>query len=940
MPSSNAGGAGSGEGSRGFGSGSGASRPNLTRLGPYEILGPLGAGGMGEVFRARDTRLGREVAIKILRGDVADNADRRARFEREARTVAALSHPNIVALYEVGNDDSVEYTVSELVSGETLRSVMMRDGALPVRRVVELATQIADGMAAAHAAGIVHRDLKPENVMLTRDGRVKILDFGLARVASTAQFGGSGTGSGSAMEDTLLTTAVSDNLTGAGVVLGTAAYMSPEQAKGLEADYRSDQFSFGLIVYEMLNGKQAFARDSAVETMAAIVRDEPTPLDAKVPTALRWIVERCLEKDPAQRYDSTKDLYQQLRMLRDHFSEVASGSGVSSGVGLLPSVAAARRGMPWAAAIAGILLALTLGGGIAWWMKPARRHLDRYKFTPFAVESYGQAVWSPEGKSVAYMGKIGMTYEMFVRDLDSPTAQQVTHLAGMNLPLGWSSDGAHLIFIHRGLDDPTNTKFSVISRLGGAATTLITARDQWASQVALSPDGKTLARFAGMKAGGDFHLTISNPVGSPWRDYGNLPEPVTAVFNGPSLSFSQDGKRMLLAYDGQNGDDYIWSLPYPANSGKPQREFRNVPHANGTPMLNWLPDGKRVVVSTTTEAGRPYHLWLLKLGSDAMDQLTVGTSYEWSPAVSPNGKDMVYLETQMDFDIVSVSLTTGEVTPLISTAMMELMPQYAARSGRLTYVTDRQGPMEIWLREPDGSTRPLVTQKDVPGGVKWFMSPALSPDGSRVIFSVTPPTGVPRLWMSSVSGGAPVRVTNATDDGGEYPGDWSPDGSQFVFRTYRNGQPGLAVVSTDGVAQLKQLGTMGGEAMPALPSWSPVGDRIAYRDTGGYFFMDPDGGHKRLFLKLAGNEYVPNLAFSKDGKTLYGTLTALGKVELISVDADTGAKKTIRELPPTEAAISNLTPTLRFSLAPDGQSITYATGQFHSTLWLFQGWGE
>jgi Tol biopolymer transport system component len=311
-----------------------------------------------------------------------------------------------------------------------------------------------------------------------------------------------------------------------------------------------------------------------------------------------------------------------------------------------------------------------------------------------------------------------------------------------------------------------------------------------------------------------------------------------------------------------------------------------------------------------------------------------------SPAVAPNGTDMVYLETQMDFDIVSISLATGEVTPLISTALRELMPQYAANGGRLTYVTDRQGPMEIWLREPDGATRPLVTPKDIPGGVKWFMAPALSPDGSRIIFSVTPPTGVPRLWMASVSGGAPVRVTNATDDGGEYPGDWSPDGSKFVFRTYRNGQPGLAVVSTDGVAQLKQLGTMGGDAMTALPSWSPIGDRIAYRDTGGFFFMDPDGNHKHMFLKLAANEFVPNLAFSKDGKTLYGTDTSLGKINLISVDADTGAMKKIRELPPTEAALSDLTPTLRFSLAPDGQTMTYATGQFHSTLWLFQGWGE
>jgi len=248
------------------------------RLGPYEILAPLGAGGMGEVYRARDTRLNREVAVKILLEEVADDPDRRARFEREARTVAALNHPNIVALFEVGNVNGVAYTVSELVDGEPLRALIAR-GPVPARRVVDLATQIADGMAAAHAVGIVHRDLKPENVMVTRDGRVKILDFGLARQSNPASTK-SDTGSGES---------ATQYITSPGVVLGTAAYMSPEQARGREADYRSDQFSFGLVVYEMLSGRQPFVRDSAVETMAAIVRDEPEPLEGRIPAPLRWI---------------------------------------------------------------------------------------------------------------------------------------------------------------------------------------------------------------------------------------------------------------------------------------------------------------------------------------------------------------------------------------------------------------------------------------------------------------------------------------------------------------------------------------------------------------------------------------------------------------------------------------------------------------------------
>ena len=294
---------------------------------------------MGEVYRARDTRLDRDVALKILHSEVAGDPDRRVRFEREAKTVAGLSHPNIVALYEVGNADGIEYTVSELVEGEPLR-VQMKQRAMPVRQVVELATQLADGMAAAHAAGIVHRDLKPENVMVTRDGRVKILDFGLARAQPSAVASGKVSN-----DETIALSATLDYRTVPGMVLGTAAYMSPEQARGQEADYRSDQFSFGLIVYEMLAGKRAFARDSAVETMAAIVRDEPEPLQGKIPAPLKWLVDRCLEKDPTQRYDSSRDLYQQLRTLRDHFSEAFTSSGAQA---VSPEVAAsAQAGAKW-----------------------------------------------------------------------------------------------------------------------------------------------------------------------------------------------------------------------------------------------------------------------------------------------------------------------------------------------------------------------------------------------------------------------------------------------------------------------------------------------------------------------------------------------------------------------------------------------------------------
>src|SRR5947209_3448872 len=272
-----------------------------TRLGPYEIVGPLGAGGMGEVYRARDTRLGREVALKILPEIVANDAARRARFALEARAASALNHPNIVTVHDIGEEGGVSYIVTELVEGESLRTLIER-GPVPARKLIDIAAQIADGLAAAHAAGITHRDLKPENIMLTRDGRVKILDFGLAKVAAPAQ------------DESTVTQGLG---TDPGTVMGTVAYMSPEQARGAAVDSRSDQFSLGLILHEMATGDQAFRRPSIPETMTAIIRDDAPGLHASVPAPLRWMVERLLEKDPEERYASTKDLARDLRGIRE-----------------------------------------------------------------------------------------------------------------------------------------------------------------------------------------------------------------------------------------------------------------------------------------------------------------------------------------------------------------------------------------------------------------------------------------------------------------------------------------------------------------------------------------------------------------------------------------------------------------------------------------------
>ncbi|MGH9364472.1 MAG: serine/threonine-protein kinase, partial [Thermoanaerobaculia bacterium] len=364
--------------------------PAGTRLGSFEVLAPLGAGGMGEVYRAKDLRLGREVALKVLPQELSENADRLARFEQEARSASALNHPNIVTIHEIGRAGDTSYIAMELVDGKTLRE-LGAPGAMPVRKVLAAAAQAAEGLSKAHGAGIVHRDLKPENLMVSKDGFVKILDFGLAKLTEPES------GGISAMPT------VGKPETRPGTVMGTVGYMSPEQAGGQPLDFRSDQFSLGSILYELLSGEKAFARKTAAETMSAIIREEPEPLSKlqpSTPLPLRWIVDRCLAKDPEERYASTRDLARDLAGVRDHVSEIGSGG----------EVLVAARGRPrlLRAALPAVVVAAALAAGYLAARGLAKRSaapsFHRLTFRPGMV---GNARFAPDAQTVVY----GATWE-------------------------------------------------------------------------------------------------------------------------------------------------------------------------------------------------------------------------------------------------------------------------------------------------------------------------------------------------------------------------------------------------------------------------------------------------------------------------------------------------------------------------------------------------
>ncbi len=380
-----------------------------SKLGPYEIVSPLGAGGMGEVYRAKDPRLSREVAIKVLPVSFSQDADRLRRFEQEAKAAGVLNHPNITAVYDIGSHEEAPYVVQELLEGETLRSVLA-GGKLSARKATDYALQIAHGLAAAHEKGIVHRDLKPENLFVTRDGRVKILDFGLAKL--THQEEGS--------QATSLPTATAG--TEPGVVMGTLGYMSPEQVRGRPADARSDLFSFGAILYEMLAGRRAFQGDSAADTMSAILKEDPPDLSVTnqaISPGLERIVRHCLEKNPEQRFHSAHDVAFALEALTGISSPSAAGA-----VGALGKPAR-RVATSRLALLATVALAVgALLGHLVW--RQEKPSAPTYRRLTFRRGNIGTARFAPDGQSVVYGASWeGQPIEIYTTRLEGPESTPI-----------------------------------------------------------------------------------------------------------------------------------------------------------------------------------------------------------------------------------------------------------------------------------------------------------------------------------------------------------------------------------------------------------------------------------------------------------------------------------------------------------------------------------
>jgi Tol biopolymer transport system component len=848
-----------------------------TKLGPYEILAPIGAGGMGEVYRARDERLKREVAVKVLPASFSSDSERLRRFEQEAQTAGGLNHPNITAVHDLGAHLGSPYIVTELLEGETLRA-RLSGGALPVRKATDYAVQIAHGLAAAHEKGIVHRDLKPENLFVTNDGRVKILDFGLAKLTQPE---------GLSSPQTNLPTAAEG--TEPGVVLGTLGYMSPEQVKGRPADARSDIFAFGAILYEMLSGSRAFHRDSAAETMSAILREEPPDLSAtnkNVAPGLDRVVRHCLEKNPEERFHSAHDLAFDLQAL----------SGSSPAAAAPAAGQAMSRPRRWlllggALALAGMATTFFLGRRTVKFDTPSFRQLTFRRGTIYAAR------FAPDGQTVVYSSAWdGGPMEIFVGRPESPESRPFGLVGAEVLAISRTGDMAVSLNRRSSSGFRRQGTLAQISVAGGAAPREILERVEWADW---APDGKALA----VSLRGAGKSRIEYPVGktvyetSGWVSH---------------LRVSPDGE--LVAFDDHPtpGDDG-GSIAVVDRSGRKRTVSQSFASAQG---LAWSADGR--IWFTATEVGGHRALYVTTLSGQAALRAGVPGCLTLQD-ISREGRMLVTRDTLRS---EMVGLAPGETKERDMTWLDWTLGAAIAADGR-TILFSETGEgggagYSVYIRKTDGS--PAVRLGE--GGAR-----DLSLDGEWAL-AIQRTSSDPRLVAYPTRAGE-MKVFK-TDGLRVFGAAWVPDGKSVLIEA---AEPGRG-------SRVFRLDVAGGNPRALTPEgYSLAG--VTAPDGKWTVVSGPD--RRRYLYPLAGGEPAPIPGLddddavdqrSADGRFLYVHRRSEVPAKTYRLELATGKKDLWRTLMPADAAgVSNINP----GPAEDGLSYVYGYFRLLSDLYLVEG---
>ena len=857
-----------------------------TKLGPYEVVGPLGAGGMGEVYRAHDTRLGRDVALKILPESFALDHERLHRFEQESRAVAAFNHPNILALYDVGQHNGSPFLVSELLEGESLRAALDR-GALPQRKAIDYGVQIAQGLAIAHAKEIVHRDLKPENLFVTKDGRVKILDFGLAKAVQKT-----GT-SGPESEGATLT----DAQTAAGMVMGTASYMAPEQVRGESVDARTDIFAFGAILYEMLSGHRAFRRDTSAETMTAVLKDDPpewTDPQHPISPALDRIVRRCLEKSPEQRFHSAKDLAFALEAL----------SGTSHTSALHAKVVAVRR-KPLTIALAALCGIAAFAGAYFLGTRNGSGKQARFEQLTFRRGYIRGARFAPDGQGVIYSATWeGRPYEVFTSRIGDHHARSLDLNGAMVVGVSAVGDIALLTNVRRSPESNwmQSGTLARVSESGGAAREFL--EDVWDADI--SRDGKQFA-------------VVRSPGGPQQLEYpvGKVLFKTNGYISHPRIS--PDGKQVAFLEHPVYGDDrgYLDLVDAGANVKRLTGE------SQGEDGVAWSPDGREIWYAAAppeTTAGRVVFA-VTPAGKSRVVSHVPGYSVVWD--IAADGRLLMSNESISAAQMVA----SPPSAPERDVSAMG-WATYGALSadgrtilfGESGYATG--GDYLVFFRRLDGSEAVEIGEGQAIG---------VTPDGKYAIaFLPRQPTKLRVLATRAGESGtldvAPVSVDRALIS-------WMPGGKEFVF------------LGHEGLAPLRgyRVSFGGGPARPLtnLPGahfWncvSPDGKFVLETSTLANepeqnVIVELATGKVRNAPLLQGDQPVQ---WDQDGLHAFVVQKSDVEATIFRVELNSGKREVWKLIRPADPA--GILSLRSFFVTPPGSAYTYSASRSLSSLYVY-----
>jgi Tol biopolymer transport system component len=869
-----------------------------TRLAHYEILALLGAGGMGEVYRARDTKLQRDVALKVLPPDTAADPERRQRFEREARAVAALNHPSIVTIHSVDDVDGRLFLTMELVDGQPL-SELIRPGGLPLDQLLAIATPLADAVSAAHARGITHRDLKPANVMVTPTRQVKVLDFGLAKLLDA-----------SLVTDTMATEAP-EVITGQGKILGTIAYMAPEQAEGKPVDARSDIFSLGVMLYEMATGERPFKGDTSVSTLAAIMRDTPksvTEVNPAIPKELGRVIRRALSKDPERRQQTGKDLRNELDEIRKDLESGELTASTAQTTAVRAATLPPRR-IPWAAVAAGLAVVTAVGVGFMW----LRR---------------GPADAAP----VVSGAPVGITV--------SP----VTTEDGAELFPSLSPDGKWIVYTR---DELGTGQIDILLRAVGGQTAINLTKDSAAddSQAVFSPDGERIAFRSERDGGGLFvmgrtgesvrRLTTEgfNPSWSPdgmsivYADETTVIAPNTR-FSGSALrvvSVATGERRQLSSADGVQPS---WSphghrIAYWAlQAGKAQRDLWTVAATGGEPVRVtddpavdwnpvWSPDGRYLYFSSDRSGG--FNLWRVEI-DEATGRVMgepiavpVPSAFIGHLSISADGTSIAMASITQSANVEGFAFdpVTGRVGSRrrVTASSDRTSTVSVSPDGQwLAFAKFQQNnQQDLWVVKRDGTGLRQVTND---GALERV--PSWSPDGTRLMFQSSTSGGRFQVWTIATDGGGAIQVTDRPESL-IFP-IWGPDVTRALVTTF----PVSKLLAFDprlpsAEQRVEELPVFAGGFAPT--SWSADGTRVAGFAVGrpGYGIVMYDVA-SRTYSELASTGGYP--AWLPDGRRL---LYVKGVNELVLFDTATKKGTVVLSVPGEEFLVP--------SVAPDGREV-------------------